>query len=63
MINEKSMLSSIDYSYKFSVILGNEKRLDIIGKGEMQVPTKKGAMKVKYIYYTPDLKQSLISIG
>ena len=62
MIGEKSLLSAIDYSYKSSVRLGNEKRLEIVGKGEMQVPTKKGTMKVKDIYCTPNLKHSLLSI-
>jgi len=63
MINDKSWLFIIDYSHKSSVRLGNEKRLEIFGKGDMHVPTKKGTMKVKYIYYTSDLKQSLLSIG
>ena len=63
MTGEKSLLSAVDHSYKSSVRLGNEKRLEILGKGEMQVLTKKGTMKVKNIYYTPKLKQSLLSIG
>jgi len=63
MTGEKSLLSSIEYSYKSSVRLVDEKILDIIGKGEMQVLKKKGAMKVKNIYYTLNLKQSLLSIG
>ena len=63
MIGEKSLLSALDYSYKSSIRLGNKKRLEILGKGEMQVPTRQGTMKVKNIYYTLDLKQSLLSIG
>jgi len=35
MIDEESLFSAIDYSYKSSVRLGNEKRLDIDGKGEL----------------------------
>jgi len=62
MTGEKSLLSSIDYSYKSSVRLGDEKRLENVGKGEMQVLTKKGTMKVKNIYYNSNLKQSLLSI-
>lgn len=62
MTCETSLLSLIDYSYKSSMRLGNEKSLEIIGKGDMQVPKKKGTMKVKDIYYTPYLRQSLLSI-
>jgi len=36
--------------------LGDEKSLEIVEKGEMQVPNNKGTMKVKDIYYTPNLR-------
>ena len=63
MIDEKSLLSAVDYSYKSNMWLGNEKRLEILVKREMQVPTRQGTMKVKNIYYTPNLKQSLLSLA
>jgi len=45
------------------VKLGDEKSLEIVGKGEMKVPTKKVTMKVMDIYYDSNLKQILLSIG
>lgn len=56
MIGKKKLLSSLDHSFSSSIKLGNEKLLDVVAKGDMMVPTKRGTMKVKSIYFAPDLK-------
>jgi len=63
MTRKKEFLSSLNHSFSSSIKLGNEKLFEVIAKGDINVPTKKGTMKVKSIYFAPDLKQSLLSVG
>lgn len=63
MTKQKELLSYLDHSFSSNIKIGDEKFLEVIAKGDMLVPTKKGTMKVKSIYFPPNLKQSLLSVG
>lgn len=59
----KKLFSSLDHSFSSSIKLGDKKTLKVIVKGDMAVPTKRGTMKVKNIYFASNLKHSLLSVG
>lgn len=63
MIGKKDIFSAPNSSYQSNIKMGDEKSLKVVAKGEMEVPTKKGNMKVKDIYYASHLKHSFLSIG
>jgi len=44
-------------------MLEDEKSMEVVAKGEMEVPIRKIKMKVKDIYYAPHLKHYFLRIG
>lgn len=62
MTKRRELLSYQNDSFSFTIKLGNEKILEVIAKGDMEAPTKSNNIKVKGIYYSLDLKHSLLSV-
>lgn len=62
MAEKREFFFSLDHSYHSSINIGDEKILEVVARGDMEVPTKRGNLKVKNIYYAHDLKHSLINI-
>jgi hypothetical protein len=53
----------MDGSFKSKIKLGDDKTLEVVAKGAMEVHTKESMKSVKDIYYTPQLKHNLLSVG
>jgi len=60
--NEK-LFSAKDGSFKSKIQLGDDKSLEVAAKGAMEVQTKEGIKSIHDIYYTPQLKHNLLSVG
>lgn len=43
--------------------LGDDKNLEVASKGDMEVYIKESVKSVKDIYYTPQLKSNVLSVG
>jgi len=58
------MFSNQDESVKSKVALGIDRKVSVIGKGTVNILTKKGEKKyISDVYFFPGLKHNLISIG
>eukprot|EP00253_Pinus_taeda_P031937 PITA_31937 len=61
---EHSPFSKLDQSVKSQVTLGTDSKVSVMGKGEVNILTKKGEKKtVADVYYVPRMKCNLLSIG
>eukprot|EP00253_Pinus_taeda_P015177 PITA_15177 len=58
------MFSNLDESLKYEVTLGIDSKLFVMGKGRVNIITKKWEKKhISDVYFVPGLKHNLISIG
>ena len=60
----RSMFRDIDETHKLKVRLGDNKQIQVEGKGTIEVKTNQG--KVKYVdnvLFVPTLSQNLLSVG
>ena len=58
------MFSNLDESAKSEVTLGTDNKVFVMGKGRVNILTKKGEKKcISNVFFVPDLKHNLISIG
>lgn len=49
--------------FKHSVKLGNDKRLEVVGKGDVRMMLDGIAYTISEVYYIPELKNNLLSLG
>ncbi|KAL1211506.1 Retrovirus-related Pol polyprotein from transposon TNT 1-94 [Cardamine amara subsp. amara] len=64
MTGIKSMFREIDESHKLKVKLGDDKEVQVEGRGVVAVQNGDGNIKLIYdVYYIPDLAQNLLSVG
>ena len=60
----KSIFRYIDETHKLNVRLGDNKQIQVEGKGTIEVKTNQG--KVKYldnVFFVPTLSHNLLSVG
>lgn len=63
IIGNLEMFSSLDESEKFDLTLNNDNNVEVEGKGNINIITKKGEKKhISNVYFVPSLKHNLISI-
>ena len=64
MTGIKSLFKEIDKSHKLKVKLGDDKEVQVEGRGVVAVQNGDGNVKLIYdVYYIPDLTQNLLSVG
>ncbi|KAL4353097.1 hypothetical protein GQ457_06G014620 [Hibiscus cannabinus] len=64
MTGVKSMFNEIDETFKQKVTLGDNKQIQVEGKGNVAVKSSFGNVKLLYdVYYIPSLSQNLLSVG
>ena len=64
MSGNKDMFANIDESVQSEIKLGDDKKVVVMGKGSIKFETKQGEKKhIPNVYYVPNLKHNLISIG
>ena len=58
------MFSDLNASVKSEVTLGTDIKFSAMGKGRVNILTKKGEKKyISDVYFVPNLKHNLMSIG
>lgn len=63
MCGEKTMFCDLDESYRQKVKLGNNTRMAVFGKGNVRLKVSGLTHVVSDVYYVPELKNNLLSIG
>eukprot|EP00253_Pinus_taeda_P016100 PITA_16100 len=64
MTSNKNLVANLDQSVKTKVKLGTDKTMDVNGERVVNILTKQGELKtISMVYYVPDLKHNLISVG
>lgn len=63
MTGHKEQFVTLDESFKHQVKLGDNKMIQVEGKGTVSVLTATGMKNVQNVYFIPKLSQNLLSIG
>ncbi|GAA0171473.1 hypothetical protein LIER_25494 [Lithospermum erythrorhizon] len=63
MCNDGKMFTALDRSFNHSVKLGNNSRLNVARKGVVKLMLKGISYAIGEVYYVPDLKNNLLSVG
>lgn len=63
MCGDRTMFNELDEKFRHSVKLGNNTKMDVIGKGSVKLLLSGMNLVVTEVYYIPDLKNNLLSIG
>jgi hypothetical protein len=63
MCGEKNIFCELDSNFRESVKLGNNSRLAVQGKGNIRLEVKGIMFIITDVFYVPDLKNNLLSIG
>ncbi|XP_077230202.1 uncharacterized protein LOC143863425 [Tasmannia lanceolata] len=63
MTGNKGMFVKLDESLQSEVQTGDDKRLSVMGSGDILVQTKNGVKRISNVFYVPGLKHNLLSVG
>lgn len=57
MTGDRELFLTMDEKFKHSVKLGNNKRMEVTGKGNVRLVLNEAAYVISDIYFVPELKQ------
>lgn len=63
MSGDRELFSTMNASFKHSVKLGNGKRMEVVGKGNVRLVLNDAAYMISDVYYVPELKNNMLSLG
>ncbi|KAI9182796.1 hypothetical protein LWI28_028968 [Acer negundo] len=63
MTSNKDNFVMLDDSLQSEVKIGDDKQLQVKGKCDILVQTKKGVKRINNVFYVPGLKHNLLSVG
>lgn len=63
MSGDKELFSSFEAKFSHPVKLGNNKRMEVTGKGNVLLMLNGESYMISEVYYVPELKNNLLSIG
>ncbi|KAJ0532224.1 putative RNA-directed DNA polymerase [Helianthus annuus] len=63
MCGNKDKFTNLDLNFSHTVKLGNNNRLNVTGKGNVKIELDDVAYVLQDVYYLPELKNNLLSIG
>lgn len=63
MTGDKTVFTSFDLKFKHSVKLGNNKRMEVTGKGNVKLKLNDTSYTISDVYYVPELRNNLLSLG
>ncbi|KAL5814583.1 hypothetical protein ACOSQ4_025224 [Xanthoceras sorbifolium] len=63
MTGNKNIFGILNDSFQSEVKIGDDKRLQVKGKGDILIQTKKGVKRITDVLYVPGLKHNLLSVG
>ena len=62
MCGDRTMFNELDENFRHSVKLGNNTKMDVMGKGSVKLLLD-GVNHVVEVYYIPELRNNLLNIG
>ena len=63
MCGDKSLFTDLNEGFKQEVKLGNNMRMDVLGKGNVRLQVSGFTHVVSEVFFLPKLKNNLLSIG
>ncbi|XP_038875143.1 uncharacterized protein LOC120067679 [Benincasa hispida] len=64
MCGNKPLFSHLDESYHSTVTFGNNSKVNVVGKRNIQIKIKKGNVEpISNVFYIPNLRSNLLSVG
>jgi len=63
MCGDKSLFHVINKNFRQKVELGNNTRIDVLGKGNVKLKVNGLTHVVSVVFFVPDLKTNLLRIG
>lgn len=63
MSGDKTLFSKLDEDFRHSVKLGNNKKMEVVGKGNTKLMLNGANYVISDVYYVPELKNNLLSLG
>ena len=63
MSGDQELFTSLNTNFKHSVKLGNDKTLEVVGKGNVKFILNSTTYTISDVYYIPELKNNLLSHG
>lgn len=63
MTGDRELFTTMNESFKHSVKLGNGKKMEVVGKGNVRLTLNAAAYTISDVYYVPELKNNLLSLG
>ena len=63
MSGDQELFTSLNTNFKHSVKLGNYKRLEVVGKGNVKLILNITTYTISDVYYILELKNNLLSLG
>lgn len=63
MSGDRNMFSTMNDSFRHSVKLGNDKQMEVVGKGNIKLELNHVVCTISDVYYIPELKNNLLSLG
>lgn len=63
MCGKQELFSSLDEGFRKSIKLGNNSKLDVMGKGTIRMHVGAIVQVISEVFYVPALKNNLLSIG
>ena len=63
MTGDIELFTTMDGKFKHSVKLGNNKRMEVTGRGNVILVLNKAIYTITDVYYIPELKNNLLSLG
>ncbi|KAF2285423.1 hypothetical protein GH714_004283 [Hevea brasiliensis] len=63
MVGDEHMFSSLDTTFRHSVKLGNNTRMEVSGIGSVKIVLQGNCYTVEDVFWAPELKNNLLSVG
>ncbi|PNY07765.1 putative copia-type polyprotein [Trifolium pratense] len=63
MTGNKNLFCDLNESFRQNVKLGNDSSMSVMGKGSVKLLMNKKMQNINDVYYVPELKSNLISLG
>lgn len=63
MSGDRELFSTMDGKFKHSVKLGNNKKMEVVGKENVKIVLRNTAYTISDVFYIPELKNNLLSLG
>lgn len=63
MSGDRNLFSKLNEDFRHSVKLGNNKKMEVVGKGNTKLMLNGANYVISDVYYVPELKNNLLSLG